>query len=161
MLTALLTDFPFDNPLTIMNIFKKTIVADEQLEALQNELTEMKLDFDSVREELKNAQEQAAHYQLEFTAANEMLEELKLENESLKNENAELASNVSSIDLLAAEKASNIVAEQLGETPANITDDGSNEISIKEKLISLKGQEMLDFYQANKAEIFKSLKSNK
>jgi chromosome segregation ATPase len=144
-----------------MNIFKKTIANDEQLEALQTEMADLMLDFDSVKEELKTSQEQAAHYQLEFTAANDMLAELQLELDELKAENALLASNQASIEIVAVEKAAEIVAEQLGETPASITDDDSNDISIKEKLTSLKGQEMLDYYNANKAEIFKSLKFNK
>jgi chromosome segregation ATPase len=144
-----------------MNIFKKTIANDEQLEALQTELTDMKSKLDSVSEDLISATEQATHYQLEYTAANEMLEEVKLELEQLKIDNAELASNITNVDLLAVEKAADIVSEQLGETPASITDDGSNDVSIKETLTSLKGQEKLDYYNANKAEIFKSLKINK
>lgn len=140
-----------------MNIFKKSIANDEELESVKTELADFKLQFESVSEELKTAQEEAAHYQLEFTALNELMDEMKLEMETLKTENANLASNSANVELVASEKAAEIVAEQLGEPPANITED-VEEKSLLENLSTLKGKELMEFYNANKKEIFKSLK---
>lgn len=140
-----------------MNLFKSKLhKEDVEADSFKTDLETLKVEFESVKEELKEAQESASHYQLEFVALNELMEELKAENESLKEENATLASNTATVDLKAAEIAADVVAE-IGTEPVAITED-IHELSVKESLASLKGADLIAFYNANKETIFKTLK---
>lgn len=141
-----------------MNLFKKNIAnQSEELKAVNEKLEALNLEFDSVKEQLKTAEESAAHYQVEFVALNELFEELKAENEVLKADNAELASDTASLELKAAEVAADIVSEVMGADAVAITDD-SESLSVLETFSTLKGKERIEFYNAHKQEIFKSLK---
>jgi predicted nucleic acid-binding Zn-ribbon protein len=149
--------------LIVMNLFKKKLsdVSDnEEFEALKTEHTDLLSEFNSMREELKTAQEEASSYQLRYTELHEEHELLKVENESLKTDSALLASEQATVDLKAAEKAAEIVAEHIGDTPIEITQD-EPELSLKENLSQLKGAELVEFYNKNKEDIFKALKTNK
>ena len=142
-----------------MNIFKSKINESQvSLEKMTIDFDNLNLEYATTKEQLVSMSEQLATFKSEFERVNTENQTLKSQVETVESESAELVQDIVAVDELASIKASEILA-QVGATPIEIMteDEMPKEESILDKIQSLTGQELNEFYKENKQEIFKLL----
>ncbi len=143
-----------------MNLFKSKInESAESLIKLQEEFDALNTQFSEASESLISITELSNTYKNEFERVDAENKELKEQLAGLTQEIAEVSKDAVLTDELVSMKAVELIAD-VGHKQVEILEDDESEqlISNVDKFKTLKGKELQEFFNANKAEIFKSLK---
>jgi len=148
-----------------MNIFrlKQNDELKDKLESYEVLIKDLQLGFDTLTEEVKNLTEKLVEKESVIQEKILEVETLETEVETLEtivDEKdtviEEVIVNTMEVDKLAAVKAMEILAD-CG-TPIMETIDAPEEIDIMAQMKSMKGNDLIEFYQKHKAEISKNFK---
>lgn len=150
-----------------MNIFKSKINTNaEALKNLQEQFSTLQEDFNTLndsyatlQEDFKTVSEQSNTYKEEFERVVEENKTLKGTVEEVSEEIAEVVQDAVATEDLASMKAVEILAG-IGYPQIEVLDEEAEEeqVSLSDKFKQLKGKNLIEFYNANKAEIKKLLK---
>lgn len=144
-----------------MSLFKRKITESEAaLVSLQGEFAALSELHESLKEELKSAQESAATYLSEFTRVDAESKELAEKVKGLETELAETSRDAATFDEQVAIKAASEVAS-MGHEPVEALEEDDAPLDVVKTFKGLKGSELVQFYNANKQEIARALKVGK
>lgn len=153
-----------------MNFFKKILNAKESvasdvevsdlevsLQNINEQYDTLNQSFEDTRNELLDMTEKFSNMEQEFIRVSEENKNLLEQIENLKVENEEIAIESADIELIAANKAVEIVAE-CGTDPIELIEEIESDKSLTEQLASLKGTERTNFFNAHRKELIAALK---